>query len=341
MGWYRPLAQRPTEVVYAALDQYGAALVEDDDLGDRALQIASAHERIPLEDAELLGLIRDERATASRRVAALRALETRPGARAAAGAAAGTALDTNAPLLRAEARDVLIRLQSSRAFAAIEVVDDRSSLIERQRAYASLARLGTPEADARLAVALERLQASSLPTAVQLELIEAVESRDDPVLRGQLDAWRASRGTNPITRYSWALDGGDPLRGELVFQGSGDCQRCHGTAGHGAGIGPALIGIAAKRGTLHLLSSMLVPQADIAEGFGTISLTRRDGSIVTGALIEQREHELLLRVAAGELVKVALADIASRTEPTSSMPPVGLALADRDLRDVIAYLKTL
>jgi len=341
MGWYRPLAQRSTEVVYAALDEYGLALVRDDDLGDRALEVASAYGRIPLEDSELLGLIRDDRATASRRVAALHALESRPGARAAAREAAGTALDSNAPLLRAEARDVLIRLQPSRAFAAIEAIDDRSSLIERQRAFASLARLGTPAADARLAVALERLRASTLPTAVQLELIEAVESRDDPALRARLDAWRASRGTDPITRYSWALDGGDTARGELVFQGSGDCQRCHGTAGHGAGIGPALAGVAARRGTLHLLSSMLVPQAEIAEGFATISLTRRDGSVVTGTLVEQRERELLLRVTTGELVKIALADIASRTEPTSSMPPVGLALADRDLRDVIAYLETL
>ena len=58
MGWYRPLAQRSTEVVYAALDEYGLALVRDDDLGDRALEVASAYGRIPLEDSELLGLIR-------------------------------------------------------------------------------------------------------------------------------------------------------------------------------------------------------------------------------------------------------------------------------------------
>ncbi len=62
---------------------------------------------------------------------------------------------------------------------------------------------------------------------------------------------------------------------------------------------------------------------------------------MTGTFVERRERELLLRFAANELVQIPLADIASRTEPTSSMAPMGLALADRDLRDVNGYLETL
>jgi cytochrome c553 len=37
---------------------------------------------------------------------------------------------------------------------------------------------------------------------------------------------------------------------------------------------------------------------------------------------------------------VALRDVAERTRPTSAMPPTAAALAPRDLRDLIAYLKT-
>ena len=43
----------------------------------------------------------------------------------------------------------------------------------------------------------------------------------------------------------------------------------------------------------------------------------------------------------GDERRVARGDIASRTEPASGMPPMGLALSLADLRDLIAYLHTL
>jgi putative heme-binding domain-containing protein len=326
--------------VYAALDRYGRALV-DGDLGDRALEVALAHGRVPLDDDELLERVQDASHEPEGRAASLRALAAR-GPSEGFEAALAEARGSDEPLLRAEARDALAALRPAEALAALREARFAGELIERQRAFAALGKLRDPGADALLAEAFDRLEAGTLDAGVQLDLLEAARARGTQPLVERIAALEARTATAGLfASRAWALEGGDAARGLLVFQGQGDCQRCHGDdAGHGAGAGPALDGISGRRDRAHFLRSVLEPSADIAEGFATLSVTLRDGSVVTGTLVSEENGELVLDTG-GQERRVASAEIAERVGPVSAMPPNGLALPPRELRDLVAYLATL
>ena len=91
-----------------------------------------------------------------------------------------------------------------------------------------------------------------------------------------------------------------------------------------------------------LLDSLLDPNARIAPGFGTVSITLRNGQRIDGTLREETPTAVV--VSAGTPPtdqRIATSDIAGRTNPVSAMPPVGLILKPRELRDIVAYLSTL
>jgi putative heme-binding domain-containing protein len=302
--------------------------------------VALAHGRVPLDDDELLARVRDEAATPEARAGSLRALASR-GRTADLDRALETARASAAPLLRAEARDVLAALRPAEALPELARARFEGERLERQRAFAALAKLADPGADALLAEALDRLDAGGLEPGVQLDLLEAARTRATPALLERLAAYEAgTHAGDLLASRAWALEGGDAARGRLVFQGPGDCQRCHGDAGHGAGVGPGLEGIGSRRERVHFLRSVLEPSAEIAEGFATLSVTRRDGSVVTGTLVSEEDGVLVLE-SGGQEQRVASAEIVERVGPVSAMPPNGLALAPRDLRDLVAYLATL
>jgi hypothetical protein len=89
-----------------------------------------------------------------------------------------------------------------------------------------------------------------------------------------------------------------------------------------------------------LLESLLVPAAEIAPGFATVSLVLEGGETLSATLLEEGATELTLDVA-GELRVVARDEIVSTSTQASAMPPMGLALPLSELRDLIEYLSDL
>jgi hypothetical protein len=85
---------------------------------------------------------------------------------------------------------------------------------------------------------------------------------------------------------------------------------------------------------------VVAPGDDVVMGFGTITLTRTDGTRLMGTLVDERGGYVDI-VAKGELHRVPTLEIADRTSPVSAMPPMGLTLGPHDLRDLVAYLGTL
>lgn len=335
MSWWRPLPAREKSVVHAALDAHGEALVDDPDLGDRALEIAASYDRLVLDDAALVELVEDGRQEEGKRIAALGALARRPGTPdATVVAAARAALAGNTPALRAEARDALVLRVPGEAVAALGQLPADASLREQQRAYQALGRVEHPSAPALVTQAAVALRDGALPSAVALDVVELVEARGTATDAELVAAWRAG----PASR--WALDGGNADRGRSVFAGNGDCARCHGAGGHGAGAGPPLEGVASRRGAEFVLESILEPQAEVADGYAQIAVVLRDGTTVGGTLVSESDDAIVLRGAQGEQ-RYAVEEIASRSEAISAMPPVAAALPPRELRDLMAYLKTL
>ena len=97
----------------------------------------------------------------------------------------------------------------------------------------------------------------------------------------------------------WALAGGDPVAGRAVFQTTGDCQRCHGD-----------------------------PEASSEAGGHA---TKRIGPDLAKVAGKGADYVL-------ESVLVPDAKIADGFTSPSPMPPVGLALEPRALRDLVAYV---
>jgi len=340
MGFHRPLAARPVEVVYAALDQFGADLVEGD-LGGRALEVALAYGRVPLDDDNLAARVADPKLTPDRRIASLRALASRPEADALP-ATLEIALGSDALLLRAAGRDVLGVLDPAAGLEAARSIGADAPLIERQRAFAMVASLPGSEADLYLSEVVAGVTHGDVDVAVALDVLEAARQREAPDVVEALAAWENSlAGKDAVAARPWALEGGDAQRGRSAFQGSGDCQRCHAGGGHGGQAGPELAGIGGRRGSEHILRSVLEPQAEIAQGFATVAVTRLDGSIVTGTLLEAEPGKIRLRAGDGSTLEIDQAEITQQTTPVSGMPPMGLALKPTELRDLIAYVMTL
>ena len=275
----------------------------------------------------------------SERVASLQALAIRsPGSSAPAVAAA---LASRSPALRAEARDLLAVSRPEEAVASIAALDDSAPLLERQRAYRTLARIDLPEAHDTIGLALVRAQAGRLDPALTLDVMEAARTAGNLPMLNQLHAWEAQTLGDPVRARHWALAGGDPVRGEAVFQGHADCLRCHGEKpGHGGGAGPSLAGLSLRSGPEFWLRSVVAPNADVTPGFGTLTLVRTNGERLTGTLLAEDARHVDLLVG-GEVQRVPTAEIAERGAAVSPMPPMGLVLDPEDLRDLIAYLGTL
>jgi quinoprotein glucose dehydrogenase len=341
LGFWRPQPERSREVVFAALDTHGRALVQGE-LGERALAIASDYGRLPLDDSELAERASDAGAKPEARETALRALAARPGGRDAALAAARAALASEAPALRASARDVLAELRPEEGVGALLAVAANAPLVERQRAFAALARARDSRADAELARALDALAAGTLAPDVQLDVLEAARARGDPTLSAKLAAWEAALPAGDLlAQYAFALAGGDAARGARVFESeTAECMRCHGSGGHGAGAGPDLAGVSKRHDARGLLESLLLPQAQIAPGFGSVAVTLRGGEIVNGVQLSESASEVVVDTGDGQPRRIALREVAERTPPASAMPPTALGLSPRELRDLIAHLQT-
>jgi putative heme-binding domain-containing protein len=91
-----------------------------------------------------------------------------------------------------------------------------------------------------------------------------------------------------------------------------------------------------------LFEALTEPNARIAPGFGTVGLTLKDGTRVDGTLKEETDAEVVVLVGSpAETRRLRKADIAERTDPVSAMPPLGLVLKPREVRDLVEFLSGL
>jgi quinoprotein glucose dehydrogenase len=254
--------------------------------------------------------------------------------------ALAAARESDEPLLRAEARDVLVTVRPDEALSLLDPARFEGDLVERQRAFHALAKLANARADALLVEAFVRLDEGELDPAVELDLLDAARARGTPLLLQRVADYEARAHGDLFASRRFALAGGDAKRGKLVFEGQGDCQRCHGGGGHGGSVGPELEGVGKRRDAEYVLRSMLEPNAEIAEGFATLSITKQDGTVVSGTLVSEVDGEVVLE-SGGDEVRVPVAEIRERVGPVSAMPPNGLALSPGDLRDLVAYVDAL
>jgi quinoprotein glucose dehydrogenase len=281
------------------------------------------------------------------RIAALRLLNSRqfrelPGI-------IDTLLASDNAILRSEARDLLADHDADRATSLIaQLLDDQQAdMSEQQRAFATLARIKSFAAGQTLDEWAVRLRERQVPTSLQLDLIEALTAAQTESRQAAVNEFKARvDATDPLAAWQVALNGGNAERGRDLFVGHAvaQCIRCHTVDGRGGMAGPDLSAVAHPQRNVdrrYLVESMMLPNARIAKGFGTVTLVLETGKLVAGTIKDEDADFVTLLTPLNETIRISRDTIDDQSATTSAMPAMTRTLTLRELRDLVEYLSTL
>lgn len=349
-GFWRPLTARDAEMMKRCrevlADQLPALLATTPDTLQSQLVALINRHQLPIEDREFAAWVTDSSKSSSVRVAALRLLAARESLETSVSVDAALASDVD--LLRAEARDLLLKLEPDRGRALlVEIAQSAAaSSFERQRAISAVATLPQAQADAVLLTLTRQLAEDSLAPALHLEVMEAATLRNTTELKSLVDQFKAKQsGKGLVAQYQAAVEGGRPDQGRSLFVGHrvAQCVRCHkvGSAVMGGTAGPDLNQVAKRHDRASLLQSLVEPSAKIAKGFESVTIVLQSGQLVAGVIRSEENGTITIEQPDGKLVTISADDVEDRTAPRSAMPEMHRALTLRELRDLVEYLSTL
>ena len=348
LGRHAPLPPRPPELFKSVLAQHLDLLLNDDPIiFGGAMKLALDHEvhSDKLDSGSLTRLIRDPKIIGETRAAALDLfLQGNP---ENAGEILAEAARSDDNFLASRALELASRRDPASTVAALRGALESSNITRRQSAWAIIADLPAEHAVPFIRDALVDLKDGKIDRQTRLDLLLAAESRAEPAIKAALADYRDSlKSDDPLTPWEATLDGGDPERGFAVFQShaAAQCLRCHRhEPGHSEGgeAGPNLMGVALRHDARGLLESLILPGAQIADGFGLATVELKDGSTKTGTIVGQSDQYLDLRESPDTVWRIKTSDLAATPTANSAMPAMGSLLTPYETRDLIAWLLTL
>jgi quinoprotein glucose dehydrogenase len=274
LGWWRPVENAPRDLAVLK-PVYARTLPAMSEDGRPAIRTASRELAgrigVGLDPTALFDTVMNPKESPMDRVACLRQLGRSDDERM--NEAIASSLASDAPTLRAEARDQTARRDPVEGLALYLDAMSTGTTHERQRAVAGLSGLDDPRASQRirgLAAGLLGVGGSSSPIAVEIH--EAALRSDDPEIAAIGRGW-SDRAMDAASEWTITLEGGDPKAGALVarYHPGAQCLRCHVIDGRGGDAGPSLDGIAARSDSATILQSVIDPQAVLVEGYGDAS----------------------------------------------------------------------
>ena len=218
------------------------------------------------------------------------------------------------------------------------------SVEEQQASILALKDLPSENIISPIREMIERLVQGQVDPAIQLELIEVAESLDNAQIDQQIREFRSQYAEEGLLAdYIECVEGGSPSLGRQILASNSDseCLKCHQIRGYGGVAGPALDAVGARLASRKLLQSLVDPSAEVAPGFGVVTVILKDESAVSGIAIEEDDTTLVIRDANEEKISVDKSQIEERINAASSMPPMTSVLDKHQLRDLVAFLKTL
>ena len=225
------------------------------------------------------------------------------------------------------------------------VLASLGSHVEQQNALATLASQETPAVNMIILQAVDKLLAGQVRPELQLDLLELAGKRSEPIIKEKIQKFESSRSSgDPMSFYSEVLAGGNAEAGHNVFfdKPEAGCIACHTINGKGGAVGPNLTGIGSRKSREYLLTALMDPNKDIAEGFLTLEVTTKDGTIVSGLVKSETDRALIVNSAEDGEVEVVKADITKSERASSPMPlEMVKALPKRDVRDLLEFLCSL
>ncbi|OYW78045.1 MAG: hypothetical protein B7Z37_00825, partial [Verrucomicrobia bacterium 12-59-8] len=305
--------------------------IQDGELKTKAVELLT---QLQLQVAApvLQQIITDATARASLRSEALKLMASQHAATPEFSATLDLSLAKTSPAeLRREALRQLFTHQPNRAITEAAAVLANADTTSQQLA---LSLLSTSKDDTVITQWLDRLIENKAPAAIQLDILEAAATREN------LQAKCATLQLNSTE----LLEGGDATRGkDIVTNNLGaNCIACHTIeAKEGSQVGPNLKTIGSQKDRKYILESLLNPLAQIAPGFGLVSLTTKDGKALSAVLEKEDAKQVILKLPDGKTQTIPRDQIATITPPMTVMPPMLGILTKPQIRDVVAYLAAL
>ena len=280
----------------------------------------------------------DTRATALQTLAVARAPRVKE--------AIASMIDSDLPALRVAAIQAMAEIDPTgkETMTAIDTAMKRKVVEEQQPLLALLGTMKGDAAEKLLGNWLSKLTKGESAPEIALDIYEAVKAMKSKSLNKKLGAVDSTLKKVKFGAWSLALKGGDAAEGKAIFSGSttAACMQCHTMTAGVPSVGPDLSKVATRLTPEHLLQAVVDPQSEIAEGYGLISATLKNGSVVSGLLAKETTDELVLRLPATPITNtVKKADIATRTKPSSAMPVMTSLLTKMEVRNIVSYLQTL
>jgi putative heme-binding domain-containing protein len=132
---------------------------------------------------------------------------------------------------------------------------------------------------------------------------------------------------------------GDAARGKAVYARSG-CSACHILAGEGAGYGPELTDVGARRGSSRLRETLQNPAKTIPEDFLFVEAIASSGPTIRGIRLNEDTFFIQLKDQQGRFHsfrKSELRDL-KKLRGETPMPAYGSVLSGAELDDLINFL---
>ena len=345
-AWIAPLPQREASAAQAAVTELASLLA--DPAATPAVKVAwieaVAKLGVKSQAGAILARLQSD-PQASVRVAALAALQTlavpelEPGMRAAM-ADADIAVRTAAIAALPE-----MPLAAPAKVEMLSSVVGKGNTAEQQSAVRALGKVPGNEAVQALGRLADGLTTGVVAPAVQLDLLEAMQATKAAPLQERLDQLKVGRDlANLGTVFPAALTtGGSPLRGRQISQqhAAAQCGRCHATGASTGGCrtGPRRCRQPSDASAVARVAhhAERAARARLRPGVGVL----KNGQKVEGTLREESATAIAIDVTTRGLQRIQVADIATRTNGVSAMPPMNLLLTPREIRDIVEYLATL
>jgi quinoprotein glucose dehydrogenase len=90
-----------------------------------------------------------------------------------------------------------------------------------------------------------------------------------------------------------------------------------------------------------LLESIVSPNANIAKGYGTVTIVLDSGKLVAGTIKTEDATTLTLVTPQNKTIRIDRNDVDEQSATSSAMPDTTKALSLREIRDLVEYLSIL
>jgi putative heme-binding domain-containing protein len=248
--------------------------------------------------------------------------------------------------VRVTALDLLPKMNLSKELMVVLLKDviNTKTIEEKQAALSTLGNLPLTYTETVFNELLLKLENKKLPPAINLELSDAIDQTGSKTLKAKFKNILVSATPDTLqAAFEGALYGGDRERGRRIFYSNqtAQCMRCHSYGDQGGNAGPRLNGVAKRLSREQLLEALIKPSARLAPGYGTLTVALKNGKTISGVLQKEQADFVTLKIGNKPDTIIQQLDIAKRTAGSSSMPPMGLLLTKKEVRDIVSFLATL